>query len=131
MLNSNNKCIIRKGRKKWCTSKLNVAFERTHNKTYYDDAQEKTSSKSLVKFIGAEHQCQPLGIHFTLIDYLESVDWTGRLIREGKRGAISAQTPILLSTLGLDNETWLSLASDFGKDYHGAVGSLEELELFA
>jgi hypothetical protein len=24
-----------------------------------------------------------------------------------------------------------SLANDFGKDYHGAVGSLEELALFA
>ncbi|MCP5079685.1 MAG: hypothetical protein GY951_16730, partial [Psychromonas sp.] len=54
-----------------------------------------------------------------------------RIIREGKRGAISGQTPVLLSTLGLEHETWLSLASDFGKTYHGAVGSLEELALFA
>ncbi|MCP4321737.1 MAG: hypothetical protein GY787_07775 [Alteromonadales bacterium] len=44
---------------------------------------------------------------------------------------ISAQTPALLSRLGLDDETWLSLASNFGKTYHGAVGSLEELALFA
>lgn len=44
---------------------------------------------------------------------------------------IHSQAPALLSTLGLDNETWLHLASDFGKTYHGAVGSLEELSLFA
>jgi hypothetical protein len=37
----------------------------------------------------------------------------------------------LLSALGLDDETWFSLANDFRKDYHGAVGSLEELALFA
>ncbi|MCP4324949.1 MAG: hypothetical protein GY787_24500, partial [Alteromonadales bacterium] len=79
----------------------------------------------------AEHQCQPQGINFTLIDYLELVDWTGRVIREDKRGAITAQTPALLSVLGLDHETWLSLANDFGKTYHGAVGSFEEFALFA
>ncbi|MFT5760878.1 MAG: hypothetical protein ACI9LM_005666 [Alteromonadaceae bacterium] len=45
--------------------------------------------------------------------------------------AIPSQTPALLSILGLDNETWLSLTNDFGKDYHGAVGWLEELALFA
>ncbi|MCP4322310.1 MAG: hypothetical protein GY787_10765, partial [Alteromonadales bacterium] len=37
----------------------------------------------------------------------------------------------LLGILGSDSETWLSLANDFGKDHHGAVGSLEELALFA
>jgi hypothetical protein len=62
---------------------------------------------------------------------LELVDWTGRVIRDDKRGAINGQTPSLLSTLGLDREAWLALASSFGKNYHGAVGSLEELALFA
>ena len=112
-------------------SEYTSVFERIHNKTHYDDNQDKASGKPLVKFVGAEHQSQPQGINFTLIDYLELVDWSGRIIREGKRGLISAQTPVLLSTLGLDDETWLSLASDFGKTYHGAVGSLEELALFA
>ena len=112
-------------------SEYTSVFERIHNKAHYDEAPEKTNSKTLVKFIGAEHQNQPQGINFTLIDYLELLDWTGRIIREDKRGSIATQTPALLHTLGLDNETWLSLASDFGKDYHGAVGSLEELAQFA
>ena len=59
------------------------------------------------------------------------MDWSGRIIREDKRGAISSQRPRLLSTLGLDDKTWLSLASSFGKDYHGAVGSLEALAAYA
>ena len=52
------------------------------------------------------------------------MDWSGRIIREDKRGAISNQRLKLLSVLGLDDDTWLSVASSFGKDYHGAVGSL-------
>jgi len=110
-------------------SEYTSVFERIHNKSHDTEKNNKVENTRLVKFIGAEHQLQ--GIHFTLIDYLELVDWTGRLIREGKRGAISAQTPALLISLGLDNDTWLSLANDFGKEYHGAVGSLEELALFA
>ncbi|PKF63510.1 transposase [Psychromonas sp. psych-6C06] len=113
------------------SSEFTSVFERIHNKTHYGDNQAEKSGKPLVKFIGAEHQHQPAGINFTLIDYLELVDWSGRMIREGKRGVITGQTPALLNTLGLDDETWLGLASDFGKTYHGAVGSLEELALFA
>jgi REP element-mobilizing transposase RayT len=112
-------------------SEYTSAFERIHNKTHYGDTQAQDHQKPLVKFIGAAHQERPQGIHFTLIDYLELVDWSGRVIRDDKCGAISTQTPALLSTLGLDSTTWLSLASDFGKSYHGAVGSLEELAHFA
>lgn len=39
--------------------------------------------------------------------------------------------PRLFTTLGLDNEKWFTLANDFGKNYHGVAGSLEELALFA
>ena len=106
-------------------------FERIHNKSNETEKNNEVEHTRLVKFIGAEHQHEVQGIHFTFIDYLELVDWTGRLIREGKRGAISSQAPALLTSLGLDNDTWLSLANDFGKEYHGAVGSLEELALFA
>ena len=59
------------------------------------------------------------------------VDWSSRIIREDKRGAISSQRPKLFSTLGLENDVWLSLASRFGKDYHGAVGSLAALAAYA
>jgi len=109
-------------------SEYTSVFERIHSKSHHKE-KKNTVYKPLVKFIGAEHQ--PAGICFSLIDYIELVDWTGRCIREDKRGAISAQTPALLGVLGLDNETWFTLANDFGKTYHGAVGSLEELAAFA
>jgi len=109
-------------------SEYTSVFERIHNRSNH---AEKGNSvhKPLVKFVGSEHQLQ--GVAFTLIDYLELVDWTGRMIRDDKSGAILAGTPALLSVLGLDRETWLMLANDFGKTYHNAVGSSEELALFA
>jgi len=109
-------------------SEYTSVFERIHNKSHYAE-KDHSVHKPLVKFIGAEHQLQ--GIAFTLIDYLALIDWTGRMIRDDKRGVISTQIPALLSVLGVDTTTWLMLANDFGKTYHGAVGSLEELALFA
>jgi hypothetical protein len=87
--------------------------------------------KPLLPFIGAEHEGQLTEICYSFIDYLELVDWTGRIIREDKRGAISSNTPALLAVLGLESATWLELALSFGRDYYGAVGSLEELSIFA
>ncbi|MCG6201223.1 hypothetical protein [Psychromonas antarctica] len=89
------------------------------------------NKKPLFGFVGDEHEGNPQGIPFSLLDYLGLVDRSERIIRDGKRGAISMQHPQLLSKLGLDSETWISLASSFGKEYQGAVGFLEALAEFA
>jgi hypothetical protein len=115
------------------TSEYTSAYERIHGVA---QQQEKPlayhfNKKPLFGFVGDEHEGNPQGIPFSLLDYLELVDWSGRIIRDDKRGAISMQHPQLLSKLGLDSETWISLASSFGKEYQGAVGSLEALAEFA
>ncbi len=93
--------------------------------------EESISIKPLLAFVGDEHQLNPKGIGYSLVNYLELLDWTGRIIREDKRGAICAQRPKLLIILALEDESWLELARGFGKNYQGAVGSLDELALFA
>ncbi len=114
------------------TSEFTSIFERIHSKCSHDEVlHNHDSRKPLFGFVAAECDTSQEGIPYALLDYLELVDWTGRAIREDKRGVISSQLPSLLSSLGLESDTWLSLAVSFGKDYHGAVGSLEELALFA
>ena len=39
-------------------------------------------------------------------EYLELVDWSGRAIREDKRGAIDDRLPSILARLGIDGEHW-------------------------
>ncbi|MEH6453237.1 MAG: hypothetical protein V7782_09395 [Psychromonas sp.] len=114
------------------TSEFTSIFERIHGTCSHDQqSNSPLEAKPLFGFISGESNEQVQGVPYAFIDYLELVDWTGRVIREDKRGAISNQIPSLLSTLGLESETWLELACHFGKDYHGAVGSLEELAQFA
>lgn len=113
-------------------SEYTSIFERIHGISCHEENTCSVGSlKPLFGFVAGEFNEQPQGIPYSLLDYLELVDWTGRVLRDDKRGAISERTPSLLSTLGLDSEIWLALACSFGKDYHGAVGSLEELALFA
>tara|TARA_B100000809_G_scaffold81631_1_gene79928 strand:- start:2650 stop:2820 length:171 start_codon:yes stop_codon:yes gene_type:complete len=45
--------------------------------------------QTLARFIGDEHKHKLKGVNVSLQDYLTLVDETGRVIRAGKRGAIS------------------------------------------
>ena len=56
---------------------------------------------------------QQTSLPFNLIDYLELVDWTGRIIREDKRGYIKQTTPTILERLAVDNKDWLFTSSQF------------------
>ena len=119
------------------TSEYTSAYERIHGDAQQHEKPQEYPfiKKPLFGFVGDESQHHAenntQGLPFSLLDYIELVDWSGRIIREDKRGAISNQRPKLLSILSLDDDTWLSLASNFGKDYHGAVGSLEALAAYA
>jgi REP element-mobilizing transposase RayT len=83
--------------------------------------------KNLLAFIGNERDNQPNGIAFALKDYLELVEDTGRIIRADKRGSISETSTKLLTKLNIPQENWLKLTTEFGKIFHGPVGTLQEL----
>jgi REP element-mobilizing transposase RayT len=66
--------------------------------------QHKRQPHKLLPFVGNPRQDMPQGIAFSLQDYCELVDTTGRIIRVDKAGAIdSAHSPIL-RRLGLSEE---------------------------
>jgi REP element-mobilizing transposase RayT len=114
-------------------SEYTSAHERIHGNAsqHIAKALENDPIKSLYGFVGDKSQDTPEGIPFSLIDYLELLDWTSRVLRNDKRGVVLGTQPQLLYVLGIDDETWCELASSFGKNYHGAVGSLEELASYA
>jgi hypothetical protein len=76
------------------------------------------AAKPLAKFEGNEKNGQHNGILFSLVDYLELVDSTGRIIRPDKRGAIPDNLPPILERMGIDLETWLTSATEFESTYY-------------
>ena len=63
-----------------------------------------------------------------LTDYLDLVDWTGRQIRENKRGAISESEPAIMDRLGIDAEHWLYITQNFESEFKGIVGAVDEVK---
>jgi hypothetical protein len=108
-------------------------FERIHDKASDEDNKHQLpfTVKPLMDFIGNEQENSPKGIAFSLLDYLSLVEETGKIIREDKRGYIDAQAFPLLTKMGINSDDWLQLAQHFGKQYHQAVGTVNELSAFA
>jgi hypothetical protein len=86
--------------------------------------------KNLMRFVGNHRQDMPKGMAYSLIDYCELVDCTGRCIREDKAGYIEHHQSPILERLGLDTEQWLTLTTEFEQHFSTAVGSEHVLKQF-
>jgi hypothetical protein len=92
--------------------------------------QHKRQPHKLLPLVGNPRQDMPQGIAFSLQDYRELVDTTGRIIRANKAGAIdSAHSPIL-SQLGLSEEQWLTLTTEFEQHFCYAAGAEQMMQAF-
>ncbi len=86
--------------------------------------------RKLMGFVGNHRQDMPKGIAYSLIDYCELVDTTGRCIREDKTGHIEHHNSPILARLGLNSEQWLTLTTEFEQHFSTAVGSEHMLQQF-
>ena len=60
-------------------------------------------------------------------DYLKLLDWTGRQIVSGKRGAIPAELAPILDRLGVEGSSWLDAIASFDKKFGHVVASAVEM----
>ena len=86
-------------------------------------AKEGRIPTELMRFQGDEHKHKLAGIPFSLEHYVELVDWTGRVVRKSKRGAIDDRLPPILERLAIGEDTWLAIATEFEDRFKQWVGS--------
>ena len=79
--------------------------------------------ESLFPFAGYPRKDMPDGIPFKLSDYLELVDWSGRIIREDKKGYIPEHLPAILQRLDMDARHWIYLTKNFEQPFKNLVGA--------
>lgn len=77
--------------------------------------------RKLCSFIGNPRQEMPEGLPYSLIDYIELVENTGRIVRQDKRGCIIPKVPIL-ERFGIDEIQWLEMSLSFEKQFGYAAG---------
>jgi REP element-mobilizing transposase RayT len=82
----------------------------------------------LMPFAENKKDLQPLmTLPFALKDYLELVDWAGKVQRSGKKGFISYKTPKLLTSLRLSSAQWELLAKDIQKESAAMLNGLNKV----
>jgi REP element-mobilizing transposase RayT len=82
-----------------------------------------TTKNSLMPFVGHPRQNIPKGIAFSLKDYCELVDITASIIKNNNTGYIDHQAQPMLQRLGLSGEQWLTLTTEFEKNFCYAAGA--------
>jgi len=99
---------------------LTLANQLKASKTVNNTQQPK----HLMPFISRKkkHKNELPAIDFTLSDYLELVESTGRVIREGKRGAIPHSLVPILARLQLNPKEWLNMVKHLQSRFSYAIG---------
>jgi REP element-mobilizing transposase RayT len=97
-------------------------FMGQHNVKKGDDLSH------LLPFVGYPRHDIPKGIPLRLQDYIELVDWTGRIVREDKQGYIDHNLPPILKRLEIDPKHWLYITQNFESKFKGLVGSCYQLK---
>jgi len=107
---------------------LQVATEPTPQAPQAEQGTSPTQPPELYPFVGGEREGLPAGLPFYLDDYLELVNWTGRAVRDDKRGAIADDLPPILERIGASAEAWLQLSTRFEQHFCGWVGQPGHVE---
>ncbi|OUS09411.1 transposase [Gammaproteobacteria bacterium 53_120_T64] len=103
--------------------KKRIAKAKTAHQVNHPRQQEQ----SLMPFAGKPRQNMPEGIPCRLSDYLELVDWTARIVRKKKQGAIEKQVPPLLAQLSIGAKNWLILSTQFEQRFGRVIGTPKHL----
>ena len=82
-----------------------------------------TLTQPMLPTSGSLLHCLP--IHTS--EYLDLVDWTGRQLREGKRGAIPTDAPHILLSVDPGRERWVTRLKAIGSGYWRVVGDAQDL----
>ena len=69
--------------------------------------------KPLLRFEGRVVDEVQSGITFAYRDYLELLDWSGRIVRDDKRGFIGKDLPPILARLDISPERWRTNVTQF------------------
>ncbi|NRP26541.1 Toxin YhaV [Marinobacterium sp. xm-d-420] len=92
---------------------------------------DKLPEAQLMAFGGSSHIDIHHALPFTLQDYFDLIDVTGRLVRADKRGSVDAKLPPLVNRLGIDPDKWLDHVRSFGHQYGACAGSVTSIRDYA
>jgi hypothetical protein len=67
------------------------------------------------------------GLPFNSVDYLNLVDWSARIVRAGKTGALAMDAPPILNRLGIQKDPFASYVAHASKGFYSVIGRAEAM----
>ena len=86
--------------------------------------RQQATQAYLFPFVGSSNSTINMGIPFRLMDYLELVEWSGKILKEGK-ASLHSHLPSILERLNLTHKDWLVACTQLEKQRAILVGSRE------
>lgn len=84
----------------------------------------------LVPFANGKQFEENTAIDFKLSDYMQLIDYSGRILREDKRGAIPAEIAPIFSRLKINSHSWFDMVKHLETKFFHAIGHVKHLEDF-
>jgi hypothetical protein len=109
-------------------SRPSLARSRTCCAAGDNSTPPPTQPPDLYPFVGGERALMPDGLALHLADYLELVNWTGQAVREDKRAAFAEDLPPILTRLGITEQAWLHLATEFETQFCRWIGQPKHVQ---
>tara|TARA_R110001599_G_C12157024_1_gene651965 strand:+ start:223 stop:1092 length:870 start_codon:yes stop_codon:yes gene_type:complete len=88
-----------------------------------DISEHAIRPKPLLPFTAPGSEKNDTNIPFAFTDYVQLVDWTGRIQNKGKNGCISHEIPPILSRLNIPARQWLVDSGEFEQIVHRRFGT--------
>ena len=106
-----------------------LAAEFRHSKK---QIKKMAQPAQLLPLVGAQtNDLEEKGVNFSPLDYFELADWTGRAIRQDKRGYIPPEIRPILQQLGVQEKNWVKSVKYFGSRFYHVAGAVEKLKQIA
>ena len=98
-----------------------------------DKAKRRVTKPStkLYPFVKSKGSTPTNGVDFDEQDYLQLVDWTGRVLRDDKKGAIPDELAPILERVGLNPDGWLKSIRHYNRHYFTALGAMDRIKAYA
>jgi hypothetical protein len=104
--------------------RLNTSLHTSvHQRIDASRSSPQTLAAPLRPVIGQKSQVLSL----STADYLEILDWTGRLLAPDKKGSIASHAPAVLATIDSTSGRWTMRVRGFGNGWARVAGSAHDL----
>ena len=118
-------------RAKMCTTLEQSEFTSIQERLRTFSGEKKEANSSWLASMGSDKLHAAGVLPIQQLDYFALVDWTGRVIRENKRGAIPPRVQPILQRLGVEESNWVKNTQFFGRRFRRVLGRIDQIKAFA